>query len=320
MALVTLDEIEQATSRIAVTCLRTPVLPVAVDTARAGTSSLWIKAEGLQPTGAFKLRGATNAIAQLGAKQRAAGVVTHSSGNHAQAVAFAAAAVGASATVVMPENASTSKVEATRSLGAEVVIVPASQRVAACYEIAARTGAEIIPPYDDARVIAGQGTIGLEILEQVPDLAVVLVPLGGGGLISGVATAVKLSRSGITVIGVEPALAGDAAESFAAGERRTWSVDDTARTMADGLRTPAVGELNWDHILAYVDDVVTVSEEAIAAAVRELVTRTRTVVEPSGAVAAAAYLERPDAIPAGITVAIASGGNVEPAVLAAALA
>ena len=200
-----------------------------------------------------------------------------------------------------------------------MVLVPVEQRAGACQEIAERTGAAFIAPYDDARVIAGQGTIGLEILEQIPDVAVVLVPVSGGGLISGIGAALKLSRPDVAVIGVEPELAGDLAEGFAVGERRIWSTDATTRTIADGLRTPAVGELNWAHIRAYVDDVVTVSEDAIIAAMREIVTRTRVVVEPSGAVAAAAYLERADVIPGGVTVAIASGGNVDPAVLASAL-
>ncbi|MGI8954035.1 MAG: threonine ammonia-lyase [Nocardioidaceae bacterium] len=319
MSLISLEEIELAAARIADTCLRTPVLPVAVDTERTGGAPLWIKAESLQPTGAFKLRGATNAIAQLSPAQHAAGVVTHSSGNHGQAVAFAAAAAGTHATVVMPHGSPGVKIDGTRRLGAEVVLVPVEQRAGACQEIAERTGAAFVAPYDDARVIAGQGTIGLEILEQIPDVAVVLVPVSGGGLISGIGAALKLSRPDVAVIGVEPELAGDLAEGFAVGERRIWSTDATTRTIADGLRTPAVGELNWAHIRAYVDDVVTVSEDAIIAAMREIVTRTRVVVEPSGAVAAAAYLERADAIPGGVTVAIASGGNVDPAVLASAL-
>lgn len=319
MSLISLEEIELAAARIADTCLRTPVLPVAVDTERTGGAPLWIKAESLQPTGAFKLRGAANAIAQLSPAQHAAGVVTHSSGNHGQAVAFAAAAAGTHATVVMPHGSPAVKIDGTRRLGADVVFVPVEQRAGACQEIAERTGAAFVAPYDDARVIAGQGTIGLEILEQIPDVAVVLVPVSGGGLISGIGAALKLSRPDVAVIGVEPELAGDLAEGFAVGERRIWSTDATTRTIADGLRTPAVGELNWAHIRAYVDDVVTVSEDAIIAAMREIVTRTRVVVEPSGAVAAAAYLERADAIPGGVTVAIASGGNVDPAVLASAL-
>lgn len=320
MTLVTAHEIEQASSRVAATCLRTPVLPVAVDADRAVTSPLWVKAESLQPTGAFKLRGATNAVAQLTPDQRALGVVTHSSGNHAQAVAFAAAAAGVKATVVMPEGSPRVKSDATRGWGAEVVLVPVHERESACADIARRTGAEFIAPYDDPRVIAGQGTAGLEVLDQVPDVDVVLVPVSGGGLISGIATAIKSRRPQTKVIGVEPELAGDLAAGFAAGERREWPTNLTARTIADGLRTPSVGLLNWEHIRAYVDDVVTVGEDAILAAMGEIVRRCRVVVEPSGAVAAAGYFEHAERLPAGVTVAIASGGNVDPDLLSAVLA
>ncbi|MFY0408515.1 threonine ammonia-lyase [Solicola sp. PLA-1-18] len=317
MDLVTLADVEAAAARVATTCLRTPVLPLAGEGPEG--SSLWLKAESLQPTGAFKLRGATNALAQLDPAKRAAGVVTHSSGNHAQAIAFAAAAAGVPATVVMPEGSPQVKVDGTRRWGAEVVLVPVTERASRCAEIAARTGAEVVPPYDDARIIAGQGTVGLEIVAQVPDVDVVLVPVSGGGLLSGVAVAVKALRPECMVIGVEPALAGDLAEGFAAGERRVWSTDQTTRTIADGLRTPSVGELNWEHVHRYVDDVVTVSEETILSAMREIVTRARIVVEPSGAVAAAAYVEHGDTLPRGTTVAIASGGNVDPELLASVL-
>lgn len=320
MGLVSIEDIQLAASRVAATCLRTPMLPLAADTTRSGRSPLWIKAESLQPTGAFKLRGATNAIALLSPEQRAAGVVTHSSGNHAQAVAFAAAAARVRATVVMPQGSPQLKIDRTRGWGAEVVLVHVDDRAERCQEIADRTGAEVIPPYDDPRVIAGQGTVGLEILEQVPDVDVVLVPVSGGGLLSGVATAIKYRHPRTKVIGVEPELAGDLAEGFALGERRVWPTDKTGRTMADGLRTPSVGQLNWAHIRAYVDDVVTVSEKAIVSAMRELATRSRLVVEPSGAVATAAYLEHGYRIPDGVTVAIASGGNVDLAAYAAALA
>lgn len=319
MPLVPVEEIEDAAARVAATCLRTPVLPVAADVARTSTSPLWVKAESLQPTGAFKLRGATNAVARLTPEERAAGVVTHSSGNHAQAVAFAAAAAGLKATVVMPEGSPRVKSDATRRWGAEVVFVPVSERVSACRDIADRTGAHVIPPYDDPHVIAGQGTVGLELIDQVPDLEVVLVPVSGGGLISGIATAVKSRRPQAKVVGVEPALAGDLAEGFAAGERREWPTERTARTVADGLRTPSVGVLNWEHITAYVDDVVTVSEDAIMSAMGEVVRRCRIVVEPSGAVAVAGYLEHTERLPDGVTVAIASGGNVDPDTLAAAV-
>lgn len=316
MTLIDIAEIEAAAKAVADTCLRTPVLPVA---AKGGRGSLWAKAECLQPTGAFKLRGATNAVASLTDAQRAAGVVTHSSGNHGQAVAFAATAAGVRATVVMPEGAASVKVEATRQWGAEIVMVPVEERRQTCAAIAERTGAEIIEPFDDARVIAGQGTVGLEIVDQVPDVSVVLVPVGGGGLISGVAAAVKARRPEVRVIGVEPELAGDLAEGFHAGTHATWSTDRTTRTIADGLRGGSVGQLNWEHITKYVDDVLTVSEDAIRASMREIATRSRVVAEPSGAVAAAAYVERGADLPAGTAVAVVSGGNVDPALLAEVL-
>jgi len=314
-ALVALADVEAAAERIAPVCLRTPLLPVGSD----GESQLWVKAESLQPTGAFKLRGATNAVHSLEPAERARGVVTHSSGNHGQALASAAAAAGIACTVVMPEGASPVKMAATRRWGADVVLVPARERVSACADIAARTGAVEVPPFDSAAVIAGQGTVGLEIVAELPDVETVLVPVGGGGLISGIAVAVKASSPRTRVVGVEPELAGDLAEGFAAGRRMTWPDDLTWRTSADGLRGTAVGDLNWAHITALVDDVVTVSESAIAAAMRHLMVQARLVAEASGAVATAASLEHPDARRWGRTVAVVSGGNVEPAVFAAVL-
>lgn len=316
MTLVEIDAIEAAAKSVADTCLRTPVLPFG---AEGDHGALWLKAECLQPTGAFKLRGATNAVAGLSAAQRAAGVVTHSSGNHGQAVAFAATSAGVHATVVMPDGATQVKVDATRRWGAEVVMVPVRERESACMAIAERTGAEVIPPFDDDRIIAGQGTVGLEIVEQIPDVSTVLVPVGGGGLISGVATAMKRLRPDARVVGVEPELAADLAEGFAAGSRVTWSTDLTTRTIADGLRGASVGERNWEHIRTYVDEIVTVSEDAIHASMGQIAERCRVVAEPSGAVAAAAYLEHGLDLPGGTTVAIVSGGNVDPKLLASAL-
>jgi len=311
--LVTLPDIERAAESIAATCLRTPVVPLVRED---GQIPLWLKAESLQPTGAFKLRGATYAIARLDAAERRRGVVSHSSGNHAQAVAYAARVAGVRATIVIPDTAPSLKVEATRRWGAEIVVVPPADRLARAEKIAAETGAVLIPPYDDREVIAGQGTVGLEIAEQVPDLGTVLVPVSGGGLVSGTAAAVKALRPDVRVVAVEPELAGDLAEGWAAGERRVWSVADTSRTVADGLRTDSVGVLNWAHIQAFVDDVVTVTEEEILAATGEIVRRARLVVEPSGAVAAAAVLAGTVAPTGGTTVAIASGGNVAPETLA----
>ncbi len=312
--LVSIADIELAADRIAATCLRTPLLSAA-----GAVPPLWIKPESLQPTGAFKLRGATKAVQSLDAERRSHGVVTHSSGNHGQALACAAARAGIPCTVVMPKDAVPVKVTATRRWGARVVLVPISERASACAAIAADTGAVEVPPFDSAEVVAGQGTVGLEIVTDMPDVMTVVVPVGGGGLISGVAAAVKARAPRARVIGAEPELAGDLAEGFAAGRRVSWSTEDTAQTMADGLRASAVGDLNWRHIEAFVDDVITVSEDGIADAMRYLATSCRLVAEPSGAVATAACLAA--AAPGwGPTVAIVSGGNVDPAQLAAVLA
>lgn len=317
MTLLTIDDIHAAAARIDALVTRTPLLPCGW---AADGHPLWVKAESLQPVGVFKQRGASNAIAVLTADQRGRGVVTHSSGNHAQALAWAARAAGVKATVVMPDSAPAVKVDATRALGAEVVIVAPAQRQATAQRLVEETGAVLVPPYDDAGVIAGQGTLGLEIAEDLPEVETVLVPVSGGGLISGVAVAVKALCPQARVIGVEPELAGDLAAGFATGERQAWPVEDTYRTIADGLRVSPVGDLPWEHIRAYVDDVVTVSEQAILAAMRRLALGSRLVAEPSGATAVAAYLEVPHRLPRGRTVAVLSGGNVEPALLASVLA
>jgi threonine dehydratase len=178
----------------------------------------------------------------------------------------------------------------------------------------------MIAPFDDADVISGQGTVGLEIAADLPEVTTVLVPVSGGGLISGVAAAVTALLPDAKVVGVEPELAGDAAESFRAGRRIPWTPAQTARTMADGLRTFSVGELPWQHICTQVHDIITVSEDEIADATRRLILQARLVAEPSGAVAAAAYLHHPDQLPGGRTVAVVSGGNIDPAVLRALLA
>jgi len=314
--LVGLADIEAAAGRIAAVCLRTPLLHVNTE---ATAGRLWVKPESLQPTGAFKLRGATNAVLALSPEARKRGVVTHSSGNHGQALAHAAHAAGIACTVVMPEGAAPVKVAATRRWGARVVFVPVVERISACEEISAATGATIVPPFDSADVIAGQGTVGMEIVADMPDVETVLVPVGGGGLISGVAAAVKALSPGTRVIGVEPELAADLAEGFTAGRHVTWSSERTGRTTADGLRGTTVGRLNWQHIRALVDGVVTVTETEIAAAMRALALGCRIVAEPSGAVATAAYLGHRDADSWGRTVAVVSGGNVDPAALAAAL-
>jgi threonine dehydratase len=308
--LVQLDDVRAAAERIAADVLRTPVLGMGPD-----LPDLRLKAESLQPIGAFKLRGASNAVAQLDDAQRRSGVVTHSSGNHAQALASAAARHGVPCTVVMPETSIQAKVDATRAWGATVELVPAADREQACAEIAERTGATIVPPYDHAAVIAGQGTVGLEICEQAPDVETVLAPVGGGGLVSGVAVAVKGLLPHVRVIGIEPEVAGDAAESFARGERVVWPIEQTSSTVADGLRT-GLGDLTFAHVRALVDDVLTVSEDQILDAVRVVARRARLIAEPSGAVTTAGYLAHGSSRGFGRTVAIVSGGNVDPAAYA----
>jgi threonine dehydratase len=279
---------------------------------------LYLKPENLQPIGAFKLRGAYNKIASLTDEERSRGVITYSSGNHAQGVAYAARALATKAVIVMPRNAPAIKREATAALGAEVVFVGPSgvERQEKAEQLAAEHGYVIIPPYDDPKIIAGQGTAGLEILEDLPDVDLVLVPIGGGGLISGISTAIKLSKPNVKIIGVEPELAADAQASFRAGEIVKFPPEQVLSTSADGLRSQYVGTLTFEHIRRYVDDVVTVSEEDIFNAVRILAENPKTVAEPSGAVAPAAWLFHRDSLPASKqTVAVISGGNVDPELL-----
>ena len=275
---------------------------------------LFVKPESLQPVGSFKLRGATNAIARLDADRRERGVVTHSSGNHGQALAWAARAAGAPCTVVIPQGAPKIKVDAVRSFGADVVLVPPGARESTARELADRYGFTMIPPYDHRDIIAGQGTVGLEIVADLPDVGVVLVPVGGGGLSSGVSTAVKALRPGTAVIGVEPALAPDARESFDRGELVPLTDEQRYLTIADGLRTP-LSALTLAHLRAHLDAIVSVTEDEIAEATSRLIRGTRLVVEPSGAVATAARLFHRDELPAGRTVAVISGGNLDPSLL-----
>lgn len=305
--LVALAEVAAAARRVAGVVVRTPLLP------SPWSPRLWLKPENLQPTGAFKLRGAYHTLAKLPAPRRAAGVVTHSSGNHGQALAYAARRLGVPCVVVMPDVAGPHKIEATRALGAEVVLVPPADRAARAGELASARRLTVVPPFDHRDVIAGQGTIGLEIVD---DLAVdlVLVPVGGGGLASGVAAAVKGRRPAARVIGVEPAVAADAQESLAAGALRPWPVARTYRTVADGLRTQ-LSELTLAHLREWLDGIVTVTEEEILETTGAMLREARLLVEPSGAVATAAYRHHRDALPRGRTVAVVSGGNLDPALL-----
>ncbi|GLW52941.1 threonine ammonia-lyase [Kitasatospora phosalacinea] len=319
MSLVDLEDLRAAQRRIAGTAVRTPLLPC--PWAADGGRRLWLKPESLQPTGAFKIRGAMNRLAALTDEERARGVVAQSSGNHAQAVAYAAQRLGIKAVIVMPDTSPAVKVENTRAFGAEVVIVTAEERDTVPAELAAAHGYVWVPPYDDPYVVAGQGTVGLEIAEDAPDeLDTVLVPVSGGGLISGTAAALKLACPGVRVVGVEPELAADAQQSLRSGVRTAWPVADTYRTIADGLRTPSVGVLPFEHITAYVDDIVTVSEDEIRATVALLARRGRLVAEPSGAVAPAAYFHRAGELGGRVFAAVVSGGNLDPALLAGLLA
>ncbi|MGO8935242.1 MAG: threonine/serine dehydratase [Terracidiphilus sp.] len=319
--LVSLDAIRAAAARIAPIAMKTPLVRAAFPGLSGhGTGrEIWLKAESLQPIGAFKIRGAANKILQLTPEQIARGVITYSSGNHAQGVAYAAREVGAKAVIVMPSNAPAIKRAATLALGAEVVDVglASSERLAVAEELVRKHGYVVIPPYDDEQIIAGQGTCGLEIVEELPDVDLVVSPVSGGGLLSGVATAVKRLRPNAKVFGIEPELAGDTAESFRTGEIVTWPAEATSRTIADGLRTQSVGVRNFAHIQAFVDGIITVTEAEIRAAMRAIVAATRLVPEPSGAVSTAALLFHGDQLPAyWKAVAVVSGGNVDPVMLA----
>ena len=317
--LLTLAAFQEAQARIRGVAARTPLVRLFLPSLDA---EVWVKAEGLQPIGSFKLRGAYNKIAQLTPRQRSCGVITYSSGNHAQGVAYAASALGIRAVIVMPSNAPEVKKRATAALGAEIVEVgPASSdRKTRAEELAAAHGYVMIPPYDDDQIIAGQGTCGLEILEDLPDVDLVLSPVSGGGLLSGIATAVKLSNSAVRVIGVEPELAADAQESFRSGSLVTWPAEKTTRTFCDGLRTQSLGERNFEHIRAYVDDIVTVSDAEVRTAMRTLLYAARLTPEPSGACSAAAILfHAAGLLPFRRAVVVMSGGNAEPEVLESVL-
>jgi threonine dehydratase len=315
--LVRLDDIRAAAERIAGRVVRTPLIPFA-GPAPAPGRPLWLKPESLQPTGAFKLRGAFNAILQRLDDARAHGLVTHSSGNHARAVAWVARELGLKATIVIPDAAPAVKVDAVRALGASVVIVGGAERDTRALELAAEHGYVMIPPYDDPAIVAGQGTIGLEIIADLPTVRGVVVPVSGGGLISGIATAVKALSPATRVIGVEPELAADAAESFGRGEIVSWTGEQTYRTIADGLRVTSVGQVPWRQIREYVDDIITVSEDEIRDGVRRLAGDARLVAEPSGAVPFAAWLHRFDSLGVdGDVVAVVSGGNLALDTLAA---
>jgi threonine dehydratase len=312
---ITLADIHSARTRLQGITTRTRLIEFhPVDPTRR----LFLKPENQQPIGAFKLRGAYNKIASLSDEDRKRGVISYSSGNHAQGVAYAARALGVHAIIVMPNNAPTIKREATAALGAEIVLVgPGSaERQLKAEELAAQHGYVIVPPYNDEKIIAGQGTIGLEILEDLPEVEAVFSPVGGGGLISGVAAAIKLTRPEVQVIGVEPELAADAHASLRSGKIVQFPAEQVSRTIADGLRTQSVGAINFDHMQCFVDAIVIVSEDEIHQALKLLAENPDTIAEPSGAVATAGFLFRAHQLPkTKLNVAIISGGNIEPNLL-----
>jgi threonine dehydratase len=324
--LVSIETIRAAAARIAGVAVHTPLVraPFPGLSGYGTSKDIRLKAESLQPMGAFKMRGAANKIFQLTASEIARGVITYSSGNHAQAVAYAAREVGAKAVIVMPSNAPAIKRAATISYGAQVVDVgnASSERLAMAEKLVREHGYVVIPPYDDDQIIAGQATCGLEIIEEWPDVDLVLTPVSGGGLLSGVAAAVKsaVADGHTKVFGIEPELAGDTAESFRTGKVVTWGAELTSRTIADGLRTQSVGERNFAHIQAFVDGIITVTEAEIRAAMRAIVAATHLVPEPSGAVPVAALLFHAAELPEyRSAAAVVSGGNVDPALLAEVL-
>jgi len=314
--MVSLSEIREAQTRLRGVAVRTRLIEF--NHPESAARRLLLKPENQQPIGAFKLRGAYNKISSLSEPDRARGVITYSSGNHGQGVAYAARALKIKAVIVMPRNAPAIKREATAALGAEIVFVgPGSaERQLKAEELAAKDGYVIVPPFNDEQIIAGQGTIGLEILDDLPDVETVLAPVGGGGMISGVATAIKLSKPTVKVIGVEPELAADAQASLRAGKIVQFPAGEVSQTIADGLRTQSIGPINFEHIRSYVDDIVTVTEDEICVTVKLLAANPNTIAEPSGAVALAGFLYRRDQLPqTKINVAIISGGNIDPKLL-----
>jgi threonine dehydratase len=314
--MITLSDLRSARSCLNGVTVRTKLVdfPLCAEDLRR----LRLKPENQQPIGAFKLRGAYNKIASLSPGEREKGVISYSSGNHAQGVAYAARALNVKSVIVMPNNAPQIKREATAKLGAEIVLVgPGSdERKTKAEELAARHGYIIVPPYNDEKIIAGQGTIGVEILEDFPEVETVLSPVGGGGLISGVAAAIKLTNPKVKVIGVEPELAADAQASFRQGKIVQFPAEQVSRTIADGLRTQSIGPINFEHIRAYVDDIITVTEDEIHQAMKYLCLNPPTIAEPSGAVATAGFIFHAKELPqTKLNVAIISGGNIEPEML-----
>ena len=306
--LVSLSDLTGAAARIAPVAVRTPLLPCDPVSEQIG-APVWIKPEMLQLGGAFKFRGAYNFLAQLTPDARACGVVAPSSGNHAQAVALAAKIFGCRAVVVMPTTVTPAKRSGAERLGARVELagITTQDRYERAVELVKAEGFTMVPPYDHPWIIAGQGTSGLEIADDMPDVATVLVPVGGGGLSAGVATAIKLRVPGARVIGVEPANAPKLSKARAAG--KPVRIPST-HGLADGLLAVEVGGITFAHHQAYVDEVVQVDDAALRNAMRLLLDRMKLVAEPSGAITLAALMEG-IVKPSGKTVAVLSGGNIE---------
>ena len=311
---VTLREVQAAAERIRPIAQRTPVLTSSSFDAEAGLAAFF-KCENFQTGGAFKIRGAANFVYSIPKEDLARGVVAYSSGNHAQAVAIAAQSVGIPATLVMPEDAPRSKVEATRARGARIVVYDrfTQDRVALGKQIACETGATVVPPFDHPWIMAGAGTVAVELLEQAPKLDALIVCIGGGGLISGCSIAAKALDPSIRIFGVEPADANDTYLSLAAGKR--VEIPPPA-TIADGLRSPMPGELTFPIVQQHVEQVILVTDDEIRATVKFLLTRLKILVEPSGAVSAAAVLFKK--LPPGLerVGVVLSGGNVDYELLA----
>ncbi|MEE2871635.1 MAG: threonine/serine dehydratase [Candidatus Latescibacterota bacterium] len=315
--MIKLDDIRAAQKRLDGVVVKTGLVPWS-DSAEG--EQWYLKPEGLQPIGAFKLRGGYNKIATLSDEERSRGVIAFSSGNHAQGVAYAARSLGIRAVIVMPARAPEIKRLKTEAMGAEVVLLSEGGEEewrAHAEALAAEQGLVMVAPFNDETVIAGNGTCGLEILAEVPDVDMVLVPIGGGGLISGVGAALKMSRPEIKIIGVEPELANDAQLSLRQGKLVALPIEQTKQTAADGMRATQLGDITYRYMREYVDDIITVNEYQIRAAVRTLALDSRLVAEPSGAVPVAALLNRRAELPvAKKIVAVISGGNIDPQLLA----
>ncbi|MBL8132645.1 MAG: threonine/serine dehydratase [Anaerolineae bacterium] len=313
MEFVTLAMLREAQERLRGIAYHTPLIRSQAD------EGLYFKPETLQPIGSFKIRGAFNKIASLTPEERARGVIAYSSGNHAQGVAYAARALGIRAVVVMPTTAPQIKIESTRGYGAQVVLYdPLRERRE---EVAGRLQAEhgyaLVPPFNDLQVIAGQGTIGLEIFADLPEVDLVLTPVGGGGLLSGTAAALKLLNPSVRAVGVEPEAAADAQASLKEGRIVTIAPQQAGRTLADGVRTLSVEPITFAHLQRFADAIVTVSETELVSAARRLILTHKLTVEPTAALPLAAYLYHRDALPPARNVVIVlSGGSVDPAQLA----